>query len=213
MSRGLCITGGIGMIMLSIAAVFYSTMEWVYDNTGIPGDLARMILLVASVLVGVSLLLAGLGWLGLSHSSAKGLATICFVLALVFGWWLLIADAVRVVFYDIGLNISPIVMYTVIGHNALRLHHILLFLAHLFLGILFILWGVTAILAAKDLRVKGLGIAAGVLFLIAGIGYCINFFGMITWTLFYIPLGAILLGIAAILMAVALFMPPATKAL
>lgn len=211
MSRVLYIVGGVGMIMLAVAALGYFIMEWVYDNTGIPGLVARVALLVLSILVGVALTLAGLGWFGLSRTTGNMLAMFSFVLALVFAWWLLVADAIRLVVYDLGLGISPVILHTLIGGDALRVHHVILFAAHLFLGILFIIWGVTTIGLADKFRVKGLGIAAGALFLVAGIGYCINFLGFLDWFIFYLQFGAIILPVAAILMAVLLFMTPAKK--
>jgi hypothetical protein len=211
MSRGSYVVGGVGMIMLAVAALGYFIMEWVYDNTGIPGQVARAALLVLSILVGVALTLAGFGWFGVSRKTGSMLAMSSYVLALVFAWWLLVADAIRVAVYDLGIGVSPIILHTLIGGTPLRVHHVILFAAHLFLGIVFFTWGVTAIVLADKISVKGLSIAAGVLFLVAGSGYCVSFFGFVDWSVFYLQYGAIILPIAAILMAVLLFMPPDKK--
>jgi len=211
MSRGMHIVGGVGMIMLAVAALGYFIMEWVYENTGISGLVARVGLLVLSILVGVAITLAGLGWFGVSRKTGNMLAMLSFVLALIFAWWLLVADAIRVVGYDLGLGVGPVILETLLGGDPLRIHHVILFAGHLFLGIVFILWGVTAIVLADKFSVKGLSIAAGALFLVAGIGYCISFLGFVDWFFFYLQFGAIILPVAAILMAVLLFMTPAKK--
>jgi hypothetical protein len=203
MARPLFTIGGIGMILLGITGIIYWLMYAVFYYL-LPGTLPWIAMAGVSTLIFVAALLGGLGLLGYKLYNGKILGLKAFIVTVVFSWWLMVSDVMTVVGIDF---ITPLT--DILGRH-LSIDSAVWFLGYFFLGFVFLYWGMTLIQTASETGKKRLSVAAGVMYLIAGIGYMLDFGGFLVWEIVLFQFGAVMLLAGGILGAM-VFLTAETK--
>jgi len=199
-SRGLSIVGGVGMILLGIAAITYWSMYLIYWLF-LSGILPWIAMAGVSAFIFIAAIMAGLGLLSLKLNYGKSMGLIGFIFTFIFGWWILVSDIMTVVGIDFATPIRDINGYHV------SIDSVIWFLGFFFIGLLLLFWGIALIMTAKPMGKTGLAIAAGAMLLLAGIFYMVNIAAILVWEIaVYNVLGPIFLLIGGMLAAVVFFM-------
>lgn len=132
------------------------------------------------VLLGIGLITAGVGYLGVSRNFRKGVATASFAFSIIATIFVFITGA-------FGLIASSSSSYYYYYSSPwYRYYVITLIVALVLFGVMQILWGVSHIQARQHIGNSGLSLATGIIFIISGsltispfISILISFVGMI----------------------------------
>lgn len=199
--------GGIGMILLGIAAIIYFPVYflWYWGYIFMTAQVAFILMIALATLMFVGLLLGGLGMFAYRQNYGLTMGLVSFILAVVFGWMLMVSDGLTLYGIISGVWIpSPDPYY--------YLDTYLWILGAFLLGIVLILWGVTNIQVRSHIDKSGLAMAAGIIFIIAAIGFVSTIAAFWIFWLYelhlYILIAFIFLFVAAILNAVVLLTAP-----
>jgi hypothetical protein len=191
--------GVVGGIMAGLAALMFIftgglVLLWWRSN---PLDM-NLVSLADFVILGAGLLIAGIGYFGISRSFKKAVATVSFAFSIVVTAFLLVTAGFGLI-TSINYN-----YYYYYGASWWMWTYIITLIVSLVLfGVMQILWGVSHIQTRQYARSSGLSLATGIVFIVSGAltaSFLVSFVGII---LFFIA--NIMAAISFILMK----MPPA----
>lgn len=172
------IIGGVGSIISGVAAIislFMGLRPLLWWWAGSRGYIAFEDL-AGFVILGVGLILAGIGYMGISRNFRKGVATASFAFSIIVVVFLFITAA-------FGLLWAPRPPYYYYYESPGYIAYIVVFIVTLVLfGVMQILWGVSHIQARQYVGNSGLSLTTGIMFIISGAltaSILISFVGMI----------------------------------
>ena len=130
-----------------------------------------------------------------NYGSTMALTT--FIISVIFIWFQLIPGIISVFLFGAGYPSSPYYYYFYYS-PLYMIYNIMSYLGYILAGVMIILWGCALLTTRVHMGNEGLGIAAGVLFIITGSFWCSIYLTMIG-CIMLIPSG--ILGIILLLRA------------
>ncbi|MEM2119209.1 MAG: hypothetical protein QW840_03680 [Candidatus Bathyarchaeia archaeon] len=171
------ILGGVGSIISSIAAMLslfvggLAVIWWYFGAFYI-----TIVSLINSIILGIGLIMAGIGYLGVSRNFKKGVATAGFAFSIIVTAFLLIT-------VTLGLIVSYGSYYYYYYSHPWYIFYIAMVIVTLVLfGVMQILWGASHIQTRQYTVNSGLSMTTGIMFIIAGaftISFLLSFIGFI----------------------------------
>jgi len=190
-SRTHFVVGGVGAIISGVAALMVLLLGGLALSWWSSGPYVSLASFAGFVVLGIGIIIAGIGYMGVSRNFRKGVATASFAFSIIVTVFVFITATLGLISYSSDyyfyLNRSPYFAAYVIAVLAT----LVLF------GVMQILWGVSHIQARKYIGNLGLSLATGIIFIISGsltISILISFVGMILF-----PVGNIMAAIGFML--------------
>jgi len=172
------IIGGVGAIISGIAALMFlfigglALLWW----SGAGGYYMNSASLAGFVILGIGLILAGIGYLGISRNFRKGVATASFAFCIIVTVFLFITAAFGLIWSSQGYY------YYYYSSPWYTTYIIAVIVTLVLFGVMQILWGVSHIQAKQYIGNSGLSLATGIMFIISGaltVSILVSFVGMI----------------------------------
>ncbi len=177
-SRGLFIAGFIGMLLLVLIVPTTLFMRFAPFYVAIYFTIMLVVLLAG-------IILGSFAFLGFNRNYGSVMGLAAFLVSLILPWFSLAADYLHG-YSGLAFTFLP---YPTPG----PLFHVWLFMwiaGDIFIGVIFLLWGISFITVRKSTGNSKLAIAVGILFIVGG-GFWCTFFWRVFGDIFLVP-GAIL---------------------
>lgn len=183
-ASGATVSGFAGLLTMIFGGLLTTLIFGVYDyggyyeTIGIAG-------IISSIVLGIGLVLAGIGYLGMKRNYGAGTGTASFAFSIVVCVFMFLSAA----FAIITLSSSPY-YYRYYDNPWLAIYVILAIITLILFGVMQILWGAAHIVTRQYTGNSGLAMAAGIMLIISG---------ALTLPVILAPVGIILFFIGEIL--------------